>query len=83
VADGVDADDPAVFGQLDRSGEDGHVDGVAAYLRPAAYGVPAKLTTSAASASRVTVTPAVASRARRAAGTRVSRSAWSSRIRWA
>jgi hypothetical protein len=37
-----------------------------AQRRPAAYGVPAKLTTPAASASRVTVSPAVASRARRA-----------------
>jgi primosomal protein N' len=39
---------------------------VRAHRRPHAYGVPAELTTPPPSASRVTVNPAVASRARRA-----------------
>jgi hypothetical protein len=54
-----------------------------AHRRPHAYGVPAKLTTPPPSASRVTLSPLVTSRARRWATARGLRSAWSSRNRWA
>ena len=84
MADRVDADDLPVLRQLDRRRDDGHVDGgTGPSCARRRYGVPAKLTTPAASASRVTVSPAVASLARRATGARGARSAWSSRTRWA
>jgi hypothetical protein len=63
VPDGVDPDDRAALGQLDRPGNDGHVDGLTD-LAAAGFGgrCLAKLTTSAPLASRVTLSPAVASR---------------------
>ena len=78
-ADGVDAGDLGVPGQLHRGGDDGDVVGGAGPSSPGCVGGFGEADYPAASASLVTVSPAVASRTRLATGAQGIRSAWSSR----
>ena len=65
MADRVHPDDLAVLGQLHRPGDDRDLDRLPGPAPAGAIRRAGELTTPPASASRVTVSPAVASRARR------------------